>query len=177
MFSNAALWNQPKSELMTMTPLSLTSSYLTLQLESDFEGDLLVARIDGRRQENDADAFLEYQSILMRVADCCESVGTGKLLILVSVEQAGSTNVALRLFTDLESLGVSKSIQTAFVFPSRWNQRVNQIGVDIANKQGWRIRSFDEEQAARAWLMAPAGHHWPVDRSSSPAGAARTVRC
>jgi hypothetical protein len=123
---------------------------LNLHLES--HAGMLIASISGERPAHDDDALEGFIEMWGRVADYCRDHDVRKVLTLVSVAGEGSSLLVLKFFLQLESFGYERCIRTAIVYPTPRRRRVNQIGIGIALRRGWDMRSFDEELLARQWL-------------------------
>lgn len=125
---------------------------MRLNLQLDSRAEMLIASISGERPAHDDDALEGFIEMWGCVSDCCRDNHVRRVLTLISVVGEGSSMLALKFFLQLESFAYERCIRTAIVFPTPRRRKVSQIGVDIALKRGWDMRSFDEEIQARQWL-------------------------
>jgi hypothetical protein len=124
------------------------------EVSAEARNGVLVVDAQGSRPARDVDAYDEACSRWYWVAQECTRHRVDRVLYRTKVRGRGSSSVTLRVFTDFGRFGISRNAQIAVLRAADRTKQVMELGVKVAQSEGWKIRLFDSEDDATAWLDA-----------------------
>lgn len=127
---------------------------MSYEIAFEHHGSTLVARLRGRRPEDDAAAGEKAARAWLAIGHEARRCNAAKVLIVAEVEGHATSTNAHRMASAFESFGFDKRMRIACVFMTPEIYRVNRLGVLVAADHGWDIDTFPNEQEAWRWLEA-----------------------
>lgn len=116
------------------------------------EATVLRAVVKGSRVEEravtNALAFWE------QVADHLRESRLDRVLVIWEIAESLATLSAWKIVEALPDIPVSRRSRFAIVIPDDESRVSNEFAAELARNRGYRVRVFESEDPARAWLVS-----------------------
>ena len=125
---------------------------MSYTFETSVDDGILTVRLGGTRPALDSDVLEQQWGFWSRATDECRRLGITRILSVHSPSGRVSSSATLTWYSRLGDVGFDKSMSIALVIADHHGRSVLRLGAAAAVNRGWKVKVFDTEAEARAWL-------------------------